>query len=471
MKSGASSFLPSPLPSIHKNVATLQSPRYLPWKNNLSHDDLPIPIDTKTGDEVLLARIYLEEEHRYTPGNDRMRSVAIATVFEWGYEQLEKTFEYGKEPSETMMEGAFLGSGWPTDGSLKALKAYFYAATPTERFEIEWNQDMASHWELLEEAAAYLLWMGQMIDGDAPSFSFRYPEIRDVGRDAQLREYLLEGGESRRRHILNRWADRKGFMAVPEDTDDYHLNGWTVDSEDYGNPTPSRTKQSQRFWKAREGVYLDGVNPGPDRSQNYSYWEKAGEFGREDLIGAIWEPRWFIPNGLSPTQDDDLRWVLEPEMEEVADGQFVFAFSERNKFRRKNKVRNWLMYAFFRDVGLFPSQVLKLRVSDINFETCTVPAIHKQSRKENHIPLPDHVVDGLRAYLYGSWEMVRVGGEEDGPLFTVQSGGPVAQAYLHTFLQNTGEEEIGQRVVPSTLRDTWRGDQFRDHSDVSLRLN
>lgn len=146
-----------------------------------------------------------------------------------------------------------------------------------------------------------------------------------------------------------------------------------------------------------------------------------------------------------PKQAKKLPRVLSiEEVEKLLDIPIQNAFSARNKAILE------LMYA----TGLRVSEIVNLKVGDIDFEMSIVRTLGK-GKKERIVPLGDYALSALHTYIYEYRNQLLIKGWND-YLFINNHGGNLTRQAIFKMIQSIAEEKkIQTPFSPHTLRHSF----------------
>jgi integrase len=176
------------------------------------------------------------------------------------------------------------------------------------------------------------------------------------------------------------------------------------------------------------------------------------------------------PEPLDPERDAKLRRIFSPVRS--PDGRLLkpLRFRENNPFHSTTQLRAWLIYSFFRGLGLRRGEALKIKVRDIHFVDRARVEIRRRPDDPDDPRMPEPKVKGMEGYAYLYPSLVfglksyltdydhpgyRKRGRSDYLLLT-RNGSPVASSYCNQMFTTVARSHPELRgVSPHVLRHTW----------------
>jgi len=184
---------------------------------------------------------------------------------------------------------------------------------------------------------------------------------------------------------------------------------------------------------------------------------------------------------LTDADDERVRQLVSPVR--GADGRLhlPFRFGSDNPFEPETRLRNWLMYQLARELGLRRSEILALRISDIESgpppivnvrrrpndaaETRRDPASVK--RGDRALPPSDLLRAGVRAYHTTRWPVGRLGVTTPILLTSSVSRAPLAIRSASHVIETLARAARVDDLCWHSLRHTWAeevaSDLLADH--------
>jgi integrase/recombinase XerD len=132
-------------------------------------------------------------------------------------------------------------------------------------------------------------------------------------------------------------------------------------------------------------------------------------------------------------------------------------------------LRNLCMMQLMLDAGLRTSEVLKLRVRDIDWMSGKLTVVRGKGDKDRVLWLNEDALDRLREWRERRPEQPPKASAEPGFLFTTLRGDPVRDNYYRkTVKRYAVKAGIFKDVHPHTLRHTFATDLYRETKNIRM---
>lgn len=126
-------------------------------------------------------------------------------------------------------------------------------------------------------------------------------------------------------------------------------------------------------------------------------------------------------------------------------------------------MRNYCIILMMFDSGLRASEVINLKVSDINLNTGKIKVVQGKGKKDRILWINEDSLKQLR-----QWRE-RIPESEDGYVFPTLKGEPLKDSYLRAMIARYGKRAgIEKRVHPHMLRHSFGTDLYRETKDIRM---